>query len=216
MPHVLDDPSGLSSCARRFVRTHGVRVPSWSVERHLSHWTGLGRPDTAIEALLAHQERWGGLALPPADDYEGGPYDLDADDPDPELFAVGRPRCSVPFAFAVDREGRFGVCGSGLPWVPLHSSVAGWVESLALTYHARQNAQTVRRLAGSQAEKLIAGLAGRAPAPEVGGLADNWWRTDNGYAWVPTGESLLFGGRSRAVAVLYEGVQISNAMANQT
>lgn len=215
MPHVLADPTGLSPCARRFVQTHGVRVPSSSVEWHLDHWTALGRPEAAIERLLAHQERWGGLALPPSDDYEGGPYDLDADDPDAELFTVGRPRASVPFAFAVDRQGRFGLCAEGLPWVPLHSSVTGYVESLALTYHARHRAQTVRRLIGAQAEKLIAELAG-PPVAEVAGLADNWWRTDNGYVWVATGEDRLFGGPSRALAVLYEGVQISNAIENQT
>lgn len=208
--HVLDAPEGLTPRARRFVQVHGVRVPTWTVEQHQRHWTGLGRPARAIDQLMAHQQRWGGLVLPPAVNYEGGPFHLGADDPDDDddgvVFTVGRPRRSVPYAFAVDRDGRFGICGSGYPWVALHASIDGWVESLALTYAAREEAQLIRRITGTEADNLLASLAVQPPIAAVAGLADNWWRIPDRYVSVSRGESLCFGGRLTPSFLMYEGI----------
>ncbi|MGW4948035.1 hypothetical protein ACWEOZ_41330 [Actinoplanes sp. NPDC004185] len=186
-------------------------MPAWTVEQHQRHWTALGRPASAVDQLVAHQQRWGGLVLPPAADYEGGPFDLSADDPDADddgvVFTVGRPRCSVPYAFAVDRDGRFGICGSGYPWVALHASIDGWVESLALTYAAREEARLVRRVTGTEADDLLASLAAQPPIAAVAGLADSWWRVPDGFVSVSRGESLcLSGGRLTPSVVSYEGI----------
>lgn len=206
--HVLDDPSGLSPRARRFVQANGVRTSTWPVERHRRHWTDLGRPPAAIDQLIAHQQRWGGLVLPPAAAYEGGPLDLDADDPDHDddglVFTVGRPRYAVPYTFAVDEGGRFGICGSDYPWVPLHACIDGWVESLALTYTARETARLVRRIVGGGADDLLTSMAGHPPIAAVAGLADNWWQLPDGLLSITRGESLFFGGHL-TTALRYEG-----------
>jgi hypothetical protein len=210
--HILDGPSGLTRRARSFLHAHAARVRSWTAEQHQQHWTDLGRPKLAVDQLIAHQRRWGGLVLPPAACYEGGPFGLDADDPDLDedrlVFTVGRPRYSVPYGYAVDTDGRFGICGSGYPWVPLHASVDGWVEALALTYAARDTARLVRRITGPAADKLIADLDGQAPLPEVAGIADNWWRTSDALVATYRGESLFFGGRTSAMVLVYEGLNI--------
>lgn len=207
--HILDDPSGLTRRARSFLDAHAARVHSLTAEHHDERWTDLGRPKLAVDQLIAHQRRWGGLVLPPAACYEGGPFDLDADDPDVDedglVFTVGRPRYSVPYGYAVDADGQFGICGSGYPWVPLHASVYGWVEALALSYAARDSARLVRRITGAEADELIDGLDGLAPLPEVAGIADNWWRTPDAFVATYRGERLFFGGRTSAVVLVYEG-----------
>ncbi|UQU67557.1 hypothetical protein COUCH_15345 [Couchioplanes caeruleus] len=206
---MLRIPATLSPRAGRFVQIHGVRVPAWTIEQHKHHWMKLGRPADAIEQLIEHQRRWGGLVLPPAVEYEGGPYDLNADDPDCDddglVFNVGRPRCSMPYGFAVDSQGRFGICGSGYPWVPLHASIDGWVESLALVYAARNDARLVRRVTGEEADRLIERLADEPPIATVAGLADNWWQLTEALVSVARGESLLFGNGVRPSVLAYEG-----------
>lgn len=207
--HVLDDPSGLTRRAASFVRVHGARITTWSSEQHVAHWTQLGRPRPAIDQLVRFQERWGGLALPPAASYEGGPDVLDADDPDMDddglVFSPGYPRCSVPYSYALDDQGRFGLCGSSR-WVPLHASIEGWVEALALTYLARETASVVRRLSGEAATEMIDRVAGFSPVAEVAGLADNWWRLPDVLVAVYTGEARFFGGRANPTIYTYEGV----------
>lgn len=99
---MLQMTATLSPRAASFVQVHGVRIPTWAIEQHKDHWGELGRPVDAVKQLIEHQRRWGGLVLPPASEYEGGPYDLDADDPDFDddglVFSVGRPRFSMPYA----------------------------------------------------------------------------------------------------------------------
>jgi hypothetical protein len=210
--HILDDPSGLTRRARSFLNAHAARVHSLPAEHHYEHWTGLDRPTLAVDQSSAHQRRWGGLVLPPAACYEGGPFDLDGDDPDLDedrlVFTVGRPRYSLPYGYAVDTDGRFGICGSGYPWVALHASIEGWVEALALTYAARDTARLVRRITGPEADELIDGLDGLAPLPEVAGIADNWWRTPHALIATYRGERLFFGGRTSALVLVYEGPNI--------
>lgn len=211
--HVTDDPSGLSPRARRFVQVHGARIETWTAEQHRQHWTQLGRPAAAVEQLVAFQQRWGGLVLPPAAHYEGGPKVLDADDPDVEddglVFSAGYPRCSVPYSYAVDVNGRFGICGEG-SWVPLHASIEGWVEALALTYQAREDARTVRRVIGPAADDLIAGVETEMPVGDVAGIADNWWQQRDSLVAVFRGEALHFGGCIRPLVLIFEGVYVTS------
>ena len=111
----------------------------------------------------------------------------------------------MPYGFAVDKDGRFGICGSGYPWVTLHASIDGWVEGLALTYTARQDARLIRRITGTEADDLIASLAEQPPIAAVAGLADNWWRLPGKLVSVANGESLFFGGRLTSSILVYEG-----------
>ncbi len=105
----------------------------------------------------------------------------------------------------MDRQGKFGICGSGYPWVPLHASIDGWVESLALLYAARNTAAQVRRVAGEEADRLIEKLADQPPIAAVAGLADNWWQLPEALVSVARGESLLFGKGVRPSVLIYEG-----------
>ncbi|UOZ03955.1 hypothetical protein [Amycolatopsis sp. WQ 127309] len=62
-------------------------------------------------------------------------------------------------------------------WAPLHETVEGRVESLALAHHASVSAARITRitrLTGDALDDLD--LTGCAPVPEVAGLADTWWR----------------------------------------
>lgn len=209
--HVLDSPSGLSRRARQFVQVHGARTVTWTAEQHRQHWGTIGRPATAIEQLVEFQQRWGGLVLPPAAHYEGGPKVLDADDPDFDedglVFSAGYPRCSVPYSYAVDIDGRFGICGDGR-WVALHASTEGWVEAVALTYEAREDARVVRRVTGRAADKVIAGLESGSLVEQVVGIADNWWQQPDSLVAVFRGEALYFGGRISPLVLIFEGVHV--------
>ncbi len=76
-------PAGLSRRAQRFVEVDGVRVPRQDIRRrHRDAWIGYGIPAAEIERAAAFQDRWGGIALPPAPFYEGGPRIPDADLPE--------------------------------------------------------------------------------------------------------------------------------------
>lgn len=72
-------PAGLSRRAQRFIETEGIRVRRQDIRCHRDAWIKHGIPAAEIERAAAFQDRWGGLALPPAPFYEGGPRILDAD-----------------------------------------------------------------------------------------------------------------------------------------
>lgn len=59
-------PDGLTRRARRFVETDGIRVPAADIRRHRDLWIGSGIPAGQIDRAQAFQDRWSGLALPPA------------------------------------------------------------------------------------------------------------------------------------------------------
>ncbi|WP_384620511.1 hypothetical protein [Streptomyces sp. NPDC059070] len=61
---------------------HGIRVPMQDIRRHRDAWIGHGIPAAEIDRASEFQDRWGGLALPPAPFYEGGPRILDAGHPE--------------------------------------------------------------------------------------------------------------------------------------
>ncbi|MEU3645300.1 hypothetical protein AB0E59_18100 [Lentzea sp. NPDC034063] len=125
--------------------------------------------------MVEFDRRWGGLALPPALGYDGGPRWFAADEPtrSPDgrwRFDAGDPRSAVPYSFEIGPDGEFGL--GTLGWVPLHTRVEGWIESLALEYHASSLAKRVAVAAEID-------LTGFEPIPEVHGMANNWWRGDD-------------------------------------
>ncbi|GAB3799627.1 hypothetical protein [Micromonospora zhanjiangensis] len=211
--HVLDDSSGLTDRARRFVQQHGVHVPGWMIEQHRLHWARAGRPPVAVDQLLWFQARWGGLVLPPAPGYDGGPLTLDGDDPDVNahgiLVTVGNPRSALPYGFGINAQGHFGICGMDT-WVGLHASVEGWVESLALAYAARDNAGRVRRVTGPAVRTLTEAMTALTPLPEVAGLADSWWRSADALVAVQRGEAELFDTDRHLVGYVFEDLNWAN------
>ncbi|MFJ8112324.1 hypothetical protein [Streptomyces sp. NPDC096132] len=184
-------PAGLSRRARRFVEADGIRVPREDIRRHRDVWIERGIPATEIDRAAAFQDRWGGLALPPAPAYEGGPRILDADCPQGSAaqgwsFPAGDCRVSMAYGFMIGPDGAFGIDADR--WTPLHADADGWVESLALAAHAGRWARTVTKITGPAVESLD--LAGYEPVPEVRGVTDTWWRGRDSLIAVYRGEAV--------------------------
>ena len=212
MVHVLDDPTGLSLRARRFLAARAERGDAPSAEDHRAHWRSYQVPEAGVELAASYQERWGGLILPATARYEGGPSCLSADMPTlldglGWCIKAGSPRAPVPFGFYVDQFGRFGV--SWTRWVPLHESVEGWVEACALE-DAAAGWDLVARRTGAVEDLTttwVPKVGPLTPVPEVRGLADTWLSGDGVMVRVCSGEFRLFGdqddAQSAAEAVLY-------------
>ncbi|MFD7082394.1 hypothetical protein [Streptomyces sp. NPDC059918] len=184
-------PAGLSRRAQRFVELDGIRLRRQDLRRHRDAWAGHGIPAAEVERAAAFQDRWGGLALPPAPFYEGGPRVLDADCPEGSAaagwsFPAGYCRVSMAYGFMIGPDGAFGI--DAHRWTPLHASTDGWVESLALAAHARRWAETVTRLTGKAAAALD--LDGYEPVPEVQGMTDTWWRGRDSLVALYRGEAV--------------------------
>nr|PPQ62193.1 hypothetical protein C5F59_05695 [Streptomyces sp. QL37] len=207
VPLIPVAPDGLSPRARRFVEVDGVRVPTEDIRRHRDTWIERGVPAAEIDRAASFQARWGGLALPPAAFYEGGPRMLDADCPEGSAaegwsFPAGNGRVSMAYGFMIGPDGAFGIHAHR--WTPLHAGVDGWVESLALAAHARRWARTVTKITGRDAESLD--LDGFEPVPEVQGLTDNWWRGSDSLVALYCGEAVGLDAPRCLEAHLYEGL----------
>lgn len=181
----------------------------WTADQHRRHWHRHGRSDAAIEHLAEYQMRWGGLELPPTREYEGGPRVLDADDLTDEegrgsCFTAGEQRCSMAYAFMVDGAGRFGIVGDKT-WVPLHGSVAGWVEAAALAHFAAALPAEVRLATGPRIDGLPERYRLR-PVREVDGVTDGWWYGDDMLLAIYRGEARFFGNPAYQTAYLYADV----------
>jgi hypothetical protein len=135
-------------------------------------------PAAEIDRAVAFQEMWGGIALPPAPAYEGGPRVSEADvlegsAADGWHLPAGDCRVSMAYGFVIGPGGEFGIDADH--WIPLHAGMQGWVEALALAHHARRWAQTVTRIKGDAVEEvdldgtadLVTGEAGGAAALRV-------------------------------------------------
>lgn len=184
-------PVGLSRRAQDFVRVNGIRLPRQDIRRHRDAWTEHGIPAAEVERAAAFQDRWGGLALPPAPFYEGGPRILGAGCPEGSdaagwSFGAGDCRVSMAYGFVIGPDGAFGI--DACRWTPLHASTDGWVESLALAAHARRWAKTATRLTGKAAAALD--LAGFESVPEVQGVTDTWWRGKDSLVALYRGEAV--------------------------
>ncbi|MFF3591760.1 hypothetical protein ACFYYI_32085 [Streptomyces sp. NPDC002387] len=184
-------PTGLSRRAERFIEVNGIHVPQQSVRHHRDAWIGHGVPAAEVDRATDFQERWGGLALPPAPFYEGGPRILGADCPEGSAaegwsFPAGTCRVSMAYRFMIGPEGAFGI--DAHRWTPLHASTDGWVESLALADHAGRCAKTVTKITGEAVQALK--LHEYEPIPEVLGVTDTWWRGKDSLIALYRGEAV--------------------------
>ncbi|MFI6250601.1 hypothetical protein [Streptomyces sp. NPDC051016] len=108
----------------------------------------------------------------------------------------------MPYSFMIGPGDEFGIQAER--WTPLHATVEGWIESLALAHHASMWARRITRVTGDDVDGIA--LDGYEPVPEVRGLADTWWRGRDSLVAVYSGEAecLSFpGGRS---ALIYSGL----------
>ncbi|MGC4896996.1 hypothetical protein [Micromonospora sp. DT31] len=208
-------PTALSRRARSFVSVHGFWLEEPPVAQYRSAWQQAQIPDEVIDRAEAYQACWGGLVLPSAPglpEDAAGPRMLGVEPPEWEdtfvppgwFFQAGPQRTAVPYAFLIGPDGTFGIAGSDDgQWVPLHRSIDGWVESLALAYAAMGMADTVTKVTGSAIDQLD--LAAMQPIAEVGGITNGWWYRPGLLAAVYAGESELFGGSASRTAYLYTG-----------
>lgn len=81
-------------------------------------------------------------------------------------------RTAVPYSFMISPSGEFGIQAER--WAPLHATVEGWVESIALAHHASTGVEQITKLVGDDVDGIE--LNGYARVREVKGLADTWWR----------------------------------------
>ncbi|MFF4507708.1 hypothetical protein [Streptomyces sp. NPDC001401] len=205
--HLNHAPEGLTKRARYFVLAHGIKVDVPRVSRLREQWLALGIPTAEIDRVTAYQELWGGLVLPPAPHYDGGPKYLDTDVPEGSptegwWFEAGPQRTAVPYSFTIGPGGEFGIHGDR--WTPLHQTVEGWVESLALAHHASMWAKQITRVTGDDFDALA--LDTLEPVKEVRGLADTWWRGSDSMVAVYAGEAECLSAPQCRTALLYSGL----------
>ncbi len=208
-------PDGLSRRAEYFIAVHGARLTVPKVDDWPAEWRAAGVAEEVTQSAAVYQARWGGLTLPPAPEYDGGPWFLLPNAAEKRecsagqgwWYEAGPPRTALPYSFLVGPDGSFGIAesiSSGDIWVPLHASVEGWVESVALAYTARMYAREVRRLSGKEVDTL--NLAEMEPVAEVAGRTDFWWRGTGRLIAVYRGEAELFGRPDYHVAYVYTGL----------
>lgn len=183
--------AGLSDRAQRFVVAHGVRLGPSPIEEYRERWLAAGIPAEQIDRVVAFEARWGGLALPPSPFYEGGPRVFRADVPTLEpdgrwWFEAGDQRASVPFSFLISPDDEFGILGT-TTWAPLHADVQGWIEAVALAYHAQFFAKNIQILRGPEVEEID--LDGWEVVPETRGISDVWWRRGDSLIAIYRGEA---------------------------
>ncbi|WP_194818833.1 hypothetical protein [Nocardia sp. XZ_19_385] len=201
-------PDGLTSRARSYVGTHGVKLEVQPAEDHRQWWLERGIPAGLVDRMTAYQKKWGGLHLPPAPQYDGGPRFFYPDSPETDnagwWFEAGTQRTAVPFMFMIGPSGEFGIQADRAGWVPLHSSIEGWVESLALAHHASTWARQITRLVGDELDGID--FDNYEPVREVVGLADTWWRGSDSLAALYTGEAEGLDFPRARVALIYSGL----------
>ncbi|MFF3215722.1 hypothetical protein ACFYYB_34485 [Streptomyces sp. NPDC002886] len=207
VPQTPQAPEGLSRRARYFVEVHGLRVPHRDLTPLRETWLEHGIPAAEIDRAVAFQGRWGGIALPPAPEYEGGPRVLEADVPEGSdahgwRFPAGGCRVSMGHGFMIGPGGEFGIDADR--WTPLHASTEGWVEALALADHAGYWAKTITKIKGGAVDELD--LHGFEQVPEVQGLADTWWRGKDSLIAVYRGEAAGFDAPQCLRARIYGGL----------
>ncbi|MET9208222.1 hypothetical protein ABZW38_24130 [Streptomyces bacillaris] len=201
-------PDGLTRRAGYLIQMHGLRLqPPVEVEEWRGRWRELGIAEAAIDRAAVFGRRWGGLALPPAPMYDGGPRFFCPDTPEGSMaegwtFEAGPQRSAVPFSFMIGAEGEFGIQMDR--FVPLHRSVEGWVESVALARHAAMWAKQITKLTGDEVDGLV--LDGFEPVPEVAGMADMWWRGTDSLVAIYRGEAKCLNAPRARAALIYSGL----------
>ncbi len=204
---MIDSFDQLTRRAERFIAAHGIRVECARLAEFRDPWLEFGLPAMQIDRILDFQRRWGGLILPPSADYEGGPAMLSADLVGGALerigwFEAGPERVSMAYEFMIGPNGEFGIDGDR--WVPLHASIEGWIESLALAYHAARWTKQITTIRGAAVDELS--LRAFEPVTEIRGLADTWWRGPDSLIAIFAGEAECFSAPNRRVARIYAGL----------
>ncbi|MFH9861934.1 hypothetical protein [Streptomyces sp. NPDC017202] len=206
--HLSDDlPDGLTRTARSFVGLHGIKVGTRPIEDHRRWWLERDVPAAVIDRMVAFQQRWGGLVLPPGPQYDGGPkyFHPDAPEGSPSggwSFEAGDQRSAVPYSFMIGPADEFGIHSHR--WTPLHATVEGWVESLALTHRASLCAKQITKVTGDDVDGIA--LDGYEPVREVKGLADTWWRGTDSLVAVYSGEADCLSFPAARTALIYSGL----------
>ncbi|MGW6525277.1 hypothetical protein [Streptomyces sp. NPDC054962] len=205
LPLHSDVPGRLTRRARSFVSCHGIKVDTQSIDRHW--WLERDIPAAVIDRMAAYQQRWGGLVLPPAPQYDGGPRYFHPDVPECSpsggwSFEAGDQRSAVPYSFMIGPADEFGIHAH--QWTPLHATVEGWVESLALTHHASMWAKQITRVTGDDVDSIA--LDAYEPVREVKGLADTWWRGADSLVAVYMGEATSLSFPPARTALIYSGL----------
>ncbi|MER5560930.1 hypothetical protein ABT071_20235 [Streptomyces sp. NPDC002506] len=208
--HLINDlPDGLTRRAQTFVGTHGVKVDVRPVEGNREWWLARDVPSAVIDRMAAYQDRWGGLLLPPAPEYDGGPKFLDPDSPEEDSagwwFEAGMQRTAVPYSFMISPSGEFGIHAA--QWAPLHATIEGWVESVALAHHASKWAKQITKVVGEDVDAID--LTGYVPVREVVGLTDNWWRGPETLIALYRGEATAMNFPRGRMAIVYSGLDES-------
>lgn len=201
-------PEELTRRARTFVACHGHRLYTGMSDSVLAHWSTHGIPTAVVERMAAFEARWGGLLLPPAPRYEGGPKVLQSDLPEisPDgrwSFEAGDQRFSMAYSFSIGPDDEFGI-ENGTQRVVLHSSIAGWIESVALAYEVQLRAPRLAVVPGRAVDDIE--LSAMKPFTEVAGVSDSWWRGEDTVAAIYCGEALLFGRPDLQSATVYTGI----------
>jgi hypothetical protein len=186
---------------------HGLRVDGLDAEQYRSSWLEFGIPRAEVDRVVEFDRRWGGLALPPAPFYDGGPRFFRPDTPEGSnaegwWFEAGPQRSALPYSFMIGPTGEFGIHGDR--WVSLHESVEGWVESIALAQHAATWARQVTKLQGSEVDTIT--LDRFEPVAEVRGMSDTWWRGPDSLVAVYGGEAGCFGSPRFRMALVFSGL----------
>ncbi|SEQ08526.1 hypothetical protein SAMN05216188_1029 [Lentzea xinjiangensis] len=199
--------TGLTRLASYVMDTRGVFTGYRPVDRR--KWLDGGTPAQVVQRAVDFQQRWGGLALPPVPAYDGGPVVLGAGHPATApsgdwYFEAGAVHVAVPFDFVVEPGGEFAIATH--EWTALHTTVEGWVESVALAHYASWAARRITQLRGAEVDALD--LDGFEPVPAVRGAADTWWRGPDSVVAVWRGEADLLGDPGLSAARVHEGVTL--------
>ncbi len=204
---IVDSSERLTRRAEWFISTQCIRVECPQLQEHIGPWLEIGIPATQVDRVVEFQRRWGGLTLPPSPEYEGGPKMLRAElsTGEPERigwFEAGAQRVSMAYAFMIGPAGEFGIDGDR--WVPLHASIEGWIESVALAHHASRWATQISTIRGDAIDELP--LSTFEPVTEIRSLADTWWRGPDSLIAIHTGEAECFDASGLRVARVYTGL----------
>ncbi|MFF0573288.1 hypothetical protein [Streptosporangium saharense] len=180
---------------------------SLKVDQFRDSWIASGIPTYEIDRVADYAARWGGLVLPPAPYYDGGPRVLSPDIPEGSpaegwSFEAGPQRTALPYSFMIGPGGEFGIHGDR--WVPLHATVEGWVESVALAYHASMWAKEIIRVTADEVEAIP--FKDYEPIQEVAGITDTWWRGADSLVVVYRGEAEHFAAPGYRTALVYTGL----------
>lgn len=194
--------------AQYFVDVHGHRLDGGMGDAVRDNWQRHGIPAAVVQQIAEFETQWGGLLLPPAPRYDGGPKTLRSGMPEIGTtgewwFDAGDQRCSMGYSFCVGPRGEFAI-EDGRGRTVLHDSVAGWVESLALAYSAALWAPHITTVHGTAVQDLD--LSRMEQFPEVAGVSDTWWRGEETVIAVYRGEAQLFGDPALQVGTIYSGI----------